>query len=157
MLAARTGKLLTGPDSLDGISGDARACRQGAAQQVVNSSGILDARGPIRLRASTDLPITLKMSEETELVYQTIGKLAVHAQTFKVSTTIEGLSDLHASMNIDSELIETALGRTVGRIQVVRDGPIKETFRLSGSCSRTAGGASGSGPSAVALLTKMSR
>src|SRR6266481_7137097 len=36
-----------------------------------------------------------------ELVYQTIDKLAVHAQTFKVSTTIEGLSDLHASMNID--------------------------------------------------------
>src|SRR5579864_7087562 len=39
------------------------------------SPDILDAQGPVRLRISSDLPITLKMSEDTKVVYQTIGKL----------------------------------------------------------------------------------
>jgi general secretion pathway protein D len=39
------------------------------------SPDIVDAQGPVRLRVSSDLPITLKMSEDTKVAYQTIGKL----------------------------------------------------------------------------------
>lgn len=39
------------------------------------SPDILNAQAPVKLRAISNLPITLKMSEDTKLVYQTIGKL----------------------------------------------------------------------------------
>ena len=39
------------------------------------SPDIFDAQGPVKLRVSSELPITLKMSEDTKVVYQTIGKL----------------------------------------------------------------------------------
>ena len=46
-----------------------------AQSQPGLSPDILDVQGPVRLRISSDLPITLKMSEDTKVVYQTIGKL----------------------------------------------------------------------------------
>jgi general secretion pathway protein D len=40
------------------------------------SPDILDAQGPVKLAPVSNLPITLKLSEDTKLVYDTIGKLA---------------------------------------------------------------------------------
>jgi general secretion pathway protein D len=40
------------------------------------SRDILDAEGPVKLSGIPNAPITLKMSEDSRLVYQTIGKLA---------------------------------------------------------------------------------
>jgi len=40
------------------------------------SPDILDAQGPVKLRSLENVPITLKISDETKLVYETIGKLA---------------------------------------------------------------------------------
>jgi general secretion pathway protein D len=40
------------------------------------SPDILDARGPVKLSGISNLPITLKLSEDTKVVYQTIGNLA---------------------------------------------------------------------------------
>jgi general secretion pathway protein D len=40
------------------------------------SPDILDAQGPVKLRALENVPITLKISDETKLVYETVGKLA---------------------------------------------------------------------------------
>lgn len=40
------------------------------------SPDILNAQGPIQLRPLENVPITLKISDETKLVYQTVGKLA---------------------------------------------------------------------------------
>jgi general secretion pathway protein D len=37
---------------------------------------ILDAQGPVKLRPLENLPITLKLSDDTKLVYRTIGELA---------------------------------------------------------------------------------
>ncbi len=44
-----------------------------AEQQL--SSDILDAQGPVKLASVSNLPITLKLSEDTKVVYETIGKL----------------------------------------------------------------------------------
>jgi general secretion pathway protein D len=40
------------------------------------SPDILDAQGPVKLAPVSSLPITLKLSEDTKVVYDTIGKLA---------------------------------------------------------------------------------
>jgi general secretion pathway protein D len=40
------------------------------------SPDILDAQGPVKLSGVSDLPVTLKLSQETKIVYQTIGQLA---------------------------------------------------------------------------------
>jgi general secretion pathway protein D len=40
------------------------------------SPDILDARGPVKLSGISNLPITLKLSEDTKVIYQTIGNLA---------------------------------------------------------------------------------
>jgi general secretion pathway protein D len=40
------------------------------------SPDILDARDPVKLSGISNLPITLKLSEDTKVVYQTIGNLA---------------------------------------------------------------------------------
>jgi general secretion pathway protein D len=40
------------------------------------SSDILDAQGPVKLASVSNLPITLKLLEDTKVVYDTIGKLA---------------------------------------------------------------------------------
>jgi general secretion pathway protein D len=40
------------------------------------SPDILDAQGPVRLAPVSTLPITLKLSEDTKVVYTTVGKLA---------------------------------------------------------------------------------
>ena len=40
------------------------------------SSDILDAQGPIKLRPLESVPISLKITDEVKLVYQTVGKLA---------------------------------------------------------------------------------
>jgi general secretion pathway protein D len=40
------------------------------------SPEILDAEGPVQLAPVSALPITLKLSEDTRVIYQTIGKLA---------------------------------------------------------------------------------
>jgi general secretion pathway protein D len=49
--------------------------QKSAQSQPGLSPDILDVQGPVRLRISSDLWITLKMSEDTKVVYQTIGKL----------------------------------------------------------------------------------
>jgi general secretion pathway protein D len=40
------------------------------------SPDLLDAQGPVKLGPVSNTPITLKMSEDTKVVYETIGKLA---------------------------------------------------------------------------------
>jgi hypothetical protein len=40
------------------------------------SPDILDAQGPVRLAPVSNLPITVKLSEDTKVVYTTVGKLA---------------------------------------------------------------------------------
>src|SRR6266481_394371 len=50
-------------------------CQNSSQSQPGLGPDIVDAQGPVRLRVTSDLPITLKMSEDTKLVYQTIGKL----------------------------------------------------------------------------------
>ena len=40
------------------------------------SPDILDAQGPVKLSSVSNSPITLKLSEDTKMVYQTIAKLA---------------------------------------------------------------------------------
>ena len=40
------------------------------------SPDILDAQGPVKLNNFSNLPVTLKLSQDTKIVYQTIGKLA---------------------------------------------------------------------------------
>jgi general secretion pathway protein D len=42
----------------------------------VLSPDILDAQGPVKLNNVSSLPVTLKLSQDTKIVYQTIGKLA---------------------------------------------------------------------------------
>jgi general secretion pathway protein D len=42
----------------------------------VLSPDILDAQGPVKLTSVSNLPVTLKLSQDTKIVYQTIGKLA---------------------------------------------------------------------------------
>jgi general secretion pathway protein D len=37
---------------------------------------VLDAQGPVKLRSVANPPITLRLSEETNVVYDTVGKLA---------------------------------------------------------------------------------
>jgi general secretion pathway protein D len=52
--------------------------RAGTASQAKPglSPDILDAHGPVKLSGISNLPITLKLLEDTNVVYQTIGKLA---------------------------------------------------------------------------------
>ena len=50
-------------------------CQNSSQSQPGLGPDIVDAQGPVRLRVTSDLPITLKMSEDTKVVYQTIGKL----------------------------------------------------------------------------------
>ena len=40
------------------------------------SPDILDAQGPVKLNGVSNLPVTLKLSQDTKIIYQTIGKLA---------------------------------------------------------------------------------
>ena len=40
------------------------------------SPDILDAQGPVKLTGISTLPVTLKLSQDAKIVYQTIGKLA---------------------------------------------------------------------------------
>jgi general secretion pathway protein D len=40
------------------------------------SPDILDAQGPVKLSGISTLPVTLKLSQDAKIVYQTIGKLA---------------------------------------------------------------------------------
>jgi len=40
------------------------------------SPDILDAQGPVKLRGISNLPISLKLSQDAKIVYQTIGQLA---------------------------------------------------------------------------------
>lgn len=40
------------------------------------SSDILNAQGPVKLSGISNIPVTLKVSQDTKVVYQTIGKLA---------------------------------------------------------------------------------
>ena len=40
------------------------------------SPDVLDAQGPVKLRGIPNLPISLKLSQDVKIVYQTIGKLA---------------------------------------------------------------------------------
>ena len=40
------------------------------------SPDILDAQGPVKLSGVSDLPVTLKLSQDAKIVYQTIGRLA---------------------------------------------------------------------------------
>ena len=40
------------------------------------SPDILDAQGPVKLNSVSNLPVTLKLSQDAKIVYQTIGKLA---------------------------------------------------------------------------------
>jgi len=40
------------------------------------SPDILDAQGPVKLNNVSSLPVTLKLSQDTKIVYQTIGQLA---------------------------------------------------------------------------------
>jgi general secretion pathway protein D len=40
------------------------------------SPDILDAQGPVKLSGISTLPVTLKLSQDTKIVYQTIGQLA---------------------------------------------------------------------------------
>jgi general secretion pathway protein D len=40
------------------------------------SPDILDAQGPVKLAPVSNVPITLKLSEDTKMVYETVGKLA---------------------------------------------------------------------------------
>jgi general secretion pathway protein D len=40
------------------------------------SPDILDAQGPVKLNGVSNLPVTLKLSQDTKIVYQTIGQLA---------------------------------------------------------------------------------
>jgi len=40
------------------------------------SPDILDAQGPVKLNNVSNLPVTLKLSQDTKIVYQTIGQLA---------------------------------------------------------------------------------
>jgi general secretion pathway protein D len=40
------------------------------------SPDILDAQGPVKLNGVSSLPVTLKLSQDTKIVYQTIGQLA---------------------------------------------------------------------------------
>ena len=40
------------------------------------SPDILDAQGPVKLSGISSLPVTLKLSQDAKVVYQTIGKLA---------------------------------------------------------------------------------
>jgi general secretion pathway protein D len=40
------------------------------------SPDILDAQGPVKLSGISGLPVTLKLSQDAKIVYQTIGKLA---------------------------------------------------------------------------------
>jgi general secretion pathway protein D len=42
----------------------------------VLSPDILDAQGPVKLDSFSNLPVTLKLSQDTKIAYQTIGKLA---------------------------------------------------------------------------------
>jgi general secretion pathway protein D len=42
----------------------------------VLSPDILDAQGPVKLNNVSNLPVALKLSQDTKIVYQTIGKLA---------------------------------------------------------------------------------
>jgi general secretion pathway protein D len=42
----------------------------------VLSPDILDAQGPVKLNNFSNLPVTLKVSQDTKVVYQTLGKLA---------------------------------------------------------------------------------
>jgi len=42
----------------------------------VLSPDILDAQGPVKLTNVSNLPVTLKLSQDTKIVYQTIGRLA---------------------------------------------------------------------------------
>ena len=47
-----------------------------AQPQPVLSPDILDAQGPVKLDSFSNLPVTLKLSQDTKIAYQTIGKLA---------------------------------------------------------------------------------
>jgi general secretion pathway protein D len=40
------------------------------------SPDILDAQGPVKLSGISNLPVTLKLSQDTKIVYQTVGQLA---------------------------------------------------------------------------------
>jgi general secretion pathway protein D len=40
------------------------------------SPDILDAQGPVKLNGVSNLPVTLKLSQDAKIIYQTIGKLA---------------------------------------------------------------------------------
>jgi len=44
--------------------------------QPVLSPDILDAQGPVKLNGISNVPVTLKLSEDTKIAYQTIGQLA---------------------------------------------------------------------------------
>ena len=44
--------------------------------QPVLSPDLLDAQGPVKLNNVSTLPVTLKLSQDTKIVYQTIGQLA---------------------------------------------------------------------------------
>lgn len=44
--------------------------------RAVLSPDILDAQGPVKLNNVSNLPVALKLSQDTKIVYQTIGKLA---------------------------------------------------------------------------------
>jgi general secretion pathway protein D len=52
-----------------------RAENQSQPRPVL-SPDILDAQGPVKLNNFSNLPVTLKLSQDTKIVYQTIGKLA---------------------------------------------------------------------------------
>jgi general secretion pathway protein D len=56
----------------------ARGNRTGNASQSEPelSSDILNAQGPVKLTGISNLSITLKLSEDTKAIYQSIGKLA---------------------------------------------------------------------------------
>ena len=56
----------------------ARGNRTGNASQSEPelSPDILNAQGPVKLTGISNLPITLKLSEDTKAIYQSIGKLA---------------------------------------------------------------------------------
>jgi len=48
----------------------------GSGSEPGLSPDILDAQGPVKLSGISTLPVTLKLSQDAKIVYQTIGKLA---------------------------------------------------------------------------------
>ena len=117
------------------------------------SPDILDAQGPVKLSSVSNSPITLKLSEDTKMVYQTIAKLAGLNVLFDPDYTPRRLSTELNSVTIEEALdLVAAESKTFWRpmtpntIFVAADNPAKrkeleqsviKTFYLSNLAAAT--------------------